>query len=260
MSKMFKITKRILKISLLLVFFDCHNQESHFASVIDLDSPKSWSEGMILNDKKEGLWLSFVDSQLVSKECYLNGILNGEFFIYRNLSEFSEHGFYKMGHLNGPYERYGENNVLHLKGKYTNGKREGIWLEYISNAESPFDIGKLNKVVDYRNDTILKILKNYCYVPAYPGEIRNCDKRIPDNEKILLFEDQKILARLVSKTQSIINFDFYNPISGRMLKKDSFRLNDGCSFDTSSVSTEIIGYDGTNLILAKKGCSLMPIR
>jgi hypothetical protein len=69
-------------------------------------------EGMIIDGKKEGEWLTFFsDGRLLSKS------------------------YFKAGLLNGPFKSYQSNGDVRSIGYYKNGKRSGQWVTYQSNGD-----------------------------------------------------------------------------------------------------------------------------
>jgi antitoxin component YwqK of YwqJK toxin-antitoxin module len=114
------------------------------------------SEGKLVNKVAEGEWkyYHFESNDLMTKETYKKGKLNGVKQVFYRNTVLAESSNYKDGILDGAYKKYAENGKLleesnykngdlHgsanffdgegnlvLKGQYKNGLRNGIWETY----------------------------------------------------------------------------------------------------------------------------------
>ena len=83
------------------------------------------------------------NGQLRSKEKYKNAIRNSGKWYYSN-GQLNTKGKYKDGKEDGLWEYYLKDGQLNSKGKYKDGKEDGLWEEYYTN-------GQLNKKGKYKD-------------------------------------------------------------------------------------------------------------
>jgi antitoxin component YwqK of YwqJK toxin-antitoxin module len=131
------------------------------------------SEGKVLNRGFEGEWKYYHQKSAVvmTKENYSKGKLEGLRTVYYPNGKIAEEQFYKNNMKNGVYKKYAENGIILeesgykndqydgtaifkdpdgtivSKGKFTNGKKVGIW--------QFFEKGKLVKEVNMNNPEAL---------------------------------------------------------------------------------------------------------
>lgn len=88
---------------------------------------KKSSEGLYLNEKREGTWKYYNDEDfLVSEEYYENGVPVGTWKNYYQNGNLLEEINYKNGLKHGPWKQYFFDGPLKLSAAYDNGKLEGL--------------------------------------------------------------------------------------------------------------------------------------
>ncbi len=110
------------------------------------------SYGIYRDMLKDSIWLNYGQTKRISNvETYKNGKLNGKKVIYYVSSDINDKSrrlasvsFYKDDKLDGDYIEYFENQVIKVKGQYSNNKKVGVWIYNHPN-------GKKMNVVRYKN-------------------------------------------------------------------------------------------------------------
>ena len=74
------------------------------------------------------------NGQLRSKEKYKNAIRNSGKWYYSN-GQLNKKGKYKDGKEDGLWEEYYTNGQLNKKGKYKDGKEDGLWEYYLKDGQ-----------------------------------------------------------------------------------------------------------------------------
>jgi antitoxin component YwqK of YwqJK toxin-antitoxin module len=93
------------------------------------------SEGLFINQKREGLWKTYDGYDAVISECeYKNGQKWGLSKRYYQNGNILEVANYINGWMDGQYAQYFPDNVPKIKGTYVNTKRNGIWVFYHGNG------------------------------------------------------------------------------------------------------------------------------
>ncbi|MBW6492161.1 MAG: toxin-antitoxin system YwqK family antitoxin [Lentimicrobium sp.] len=88
---------------------------------------KKSSEGIYLNEKREGIWKFYnEDDILVSEEYYENGVPVGTWKNYYQNGNLLEEIDYKYGLKEGTWKQYFYDGPLKLSATYENGKLEGL--------------------------------------------------------------------------------------------------------------------------------------
>jgi len=115
------------------------------------------SKGTYINQKKEGIWNFFSESQqyyrlseenysgnlrngitqkfyrdstTAEKITYLNDVKHGEWLQYHPNGVLSLRSAYNNGKINGKFEVWYENGKIQFSGQYLNDVRDGLWLIY----------------------------------------------------------------------------------------------------------------------------------
>ena len=164
------------------------------------ESCDDWSEGDVINAKKEGWWVeSNVDPRLVDDfkatasrtqgNCingkqegkvtwwyengqkalegnYKNGKLEGKQTYWYDNGQLWYEGNYINGKLEGKWTGWHENGQLWYEGNYINGKLEGKWTEWYENGqksiEANFIYGKADgKWTKWYEDGTIEKVENY---------------------------------------------------------------------------------------------------
>jgi antitoxin component YwqK of YwqJK toxin-antitoxin module len=88
---------------------------------------KKSSEGLYLNEKREGNWKFYNEEEiLLSEENYENGIASGIWKNYYQNGNLLEEITYKNGKKDGPWKQYFHDGPEKLRATYRNGKLEGL--------------------------------------------------------------------------------------------------------------------------------------
>lgn len=88
---------------------------------------KKSSEGLYLNEKREGTWKFYSEEEiLLSEEYYENGIASGTWKNYYQNGNLLEEISYKNGKKDGPWKQYFHDGPEKLRATYRNGKLEGL--------------------------------------------------------------------------------------------------------------------------------------
>ena len=136
------------------------------------------SEGKVMNRAFEGEWKYYHQgsSVIMTKENYSKGKLEGLRSVFYNNGKIAEEQFYKNNLKNGSYKKYAENGIvleesnykndlydglavfkdpdgsIVSKGKFSNGKKAGIWQFYEKgkvikelNMSNPEEVSKANR-------------------------------------------------------------------------------------------------------------------
>lgn len=96
------------------------------------------SDGVYVNDLKEGKWTTYLpNGEKVTEMFYIHGNANGRYAKYfgdnRNIKET---GFYVNGKRAGTWYLI-VNGIKNLLGRYQNGRKVGIWIDYDKATGSP---------------------------------------------------------------------------------------------------------------------------
>lgn len=96
---------------------------------------RKMSEGLYLNEKREGEWKFYnLDTLLISEEYYENGQPTGKWKNYYQNGALLEEITYKNGIKDGPWKQYYFDGPVKLSAKYINGKLEGLATFYHPNG------------------------------------------------------------------------------------------------------------------------------
>lgn len=81
------------------------------------------SYGILTNGKKEGIWFSFTNENLISRIAYYKaGILEGEFYRFHTDGEVLGLDIYVNGKKHGTCKEFHSGGALHYSTEYKNGK------------------------------------------------------------------------------------------------------------------------------------------
>lgn len=139
------------------------------------DNSKLMSYGIYRNQKKDSIWLNFGPSgRLSSSETYVNDVLHGKMTIYYipedpndKSQKVAEVRNYVDGKLDGEYVEYFNTGVVKKKGKYSMGKKIGVWEQYNlggkRNIQERFKDGMLHGWCYAYDDTGKLVGKQYYY-------------------------------------------------------------------------------------------------
>ena len=92
------------------------------------------------------------DGKVIAETIYKNGKAEGKSFALINKGSsdaYTLNRFYKNGELEGEYSEIALDGTVRKKGKYVNGKKEGVW-------ESRKRDGKLEPTEVYKNGNVIK--------------------------------------------------------------------------------------------------------
>lgn len=121
--------------------------------------------GAMINDKKQGLWVSYDDSgRVTSHDTFINDSLTGESIGYFEVGTISSIGNLKNGQREGEWIIYYEKDKIAQKGSYKNGYQLGIWEYFIEE-------GKLDKKVEYFKDGTKKNIEDNHLTPPVPNRV-----------------------------------------------------------------------------------------
>lgn len=96
---------------------------------------RKMSEGLYLNEKREGEWKYYnQDTILISEEHYENGLAVGVWKNYYQNGALLEEITYKNGVKDGPWKQYYYDGPVKLSAKNINGKLEGLATFYHPNG------------------------------------------------------------------------------------------------------------------------------
>ena len=98
------------------------------------DKPIEITGSYTRKGEKEGEWLWYYpNGNLLSKETYSEGLLDGENFSLTIEGDTLECGKFVAGQEEGKW--YYINDSVRVEGNYSDGKREGVWKTYYANGK-----------------------------------------------------------------------------------------------------------------------------
>jgi antitoxin component YwqK of YwqJK toxin-antitoxin module len=118
-----------------------------------------------------GRMLDTLDNKMMVEFDVVNGLKNGEFFLYSVSGKLKAYGIMENNKNTGTWEYYYDNGQLECKGEFKNDKPIGKWFWYYENGVRKCEGIYLNGVPEgnwmkYDNDGYPGLLINY-----YSGEI-----------------------------------------------------------------------------------------
>lgn len=162
----------------ILAFLITSCNSDHKKQVFDEDG-KLLEEGSLINDAKEGKWISYHENGIKKSEVHFqNNIEEGPFQFWYNtgkkqmqglskngkfvwVEEFYPNGnyssaisFHPPGVKNDTLKTWYPNGQIQVLGKYFNNKKSGVWKNYLEN-------GRLFLTQHFYNDTLLKKEQNF---------------------------------------------------------------------------------------------------
>lgn len=102
-------------------------------------------KGTYVNGKRDGDWEEYYQKDPIL-DLSINKFIHGQ--LYRMYS-------YVNGKLHGKYEQYNIIGTIRVSGYYINGKKNGMWLEYLPDKltiEYKYDNDQITMTKKYKND------------------------------------------------------------------------------------------------------------
>lgn len=118
-----------------------------------------------------GRMLDTLDNKMTAEFDVVNGLKNGEFFLFSVSGKLKAYGFMENNKNTGPWEYYYENGQLECTGEFKNDKPSGNWFWYYENGVRKCEGIYLNGMpegnwIKYDNDGYPGLVINY-----YSGEV-----------------------------------------------------------------------------------------
>jgi uncharacterized protein len=138
-----------------IILFDSCNQNDATGTIVTLIDKKANSveKGLLVNGRREGYWVTFDTNYVIQYDIqYRHGIPNGKttnFWGGKIAIEAEEID----GNREGKFTSYHDYPIIEAQGYVKNGKRIGEWRTYTKD-------GKLNKIIQFENDTFKIVLDN----------------------------------------------------------------------------------------------------
>jgi antitoxin component YwqK of YwqJK toxin-antitoxin module len=155
-------------ITFSLAFFSCGQQkEKERALLVTKIMPNGNIKviGATINNKKEGLWITYDDSgRLSSQNTYIHDNLTGESISYWENGEVSSKGNIVNDQMEGDWTFFYGNNKIAQKGSYLNGNKIGIW-EYYTER------GNLDRKIEFFKGGEKKVVEDNHLSPPTPDQI-----------------------------------------------------------------------------------------
>ncbi len=136
-----------IEIMLWAIFSSCNSQKTkddiQFVKTIQSDG-RIDEMGMLLNGKREGLWVGLSpNAKLTMEQYYNNNLREGACIINGDTSELYIIETYHQDKRHGYTEYRGVDGLMHYKGYYKNGEPDSLWHIYVG--------GELARVVQIKN-------------------------------------------------------------------------------------------------------------
>ncbi len=109
------------------------SSDSAFAQLFDVWGKKI-AEGVYINEKREGTWVSFSNNVKVSEEKYTGGVKQGISRTFYPSGEVLEETDWQNGKQEGNYRVFFKNGNPYMQCKISNEKRNGLCLSYFQNG------------------------------------------------------------------------------------------------------------------------------
>jgi antitoxin component YwqK of YwqJK toxin-antitoxin module len=137
---------------------------TRYSSNNKVESEKSMKEGV-----EDGPERSYDETgKLVSETIYKDGKPEGKSFTHYNRGSsdaYKRTAFYKNGLLEGEYSEIYDNGAVKLKGKYINGKKDGVWESNKQDGShrptETFKNGEVIKRITYFTDGKVEMERNF---------------------------------------------------------------------------------------------------
>lgn len=91
------------------------------------------SDGIYLNEKREGTWTFYSDGLIISEEEYRNGIKHGVSKKFYPTGELLEEAEWRNGQQEGNYQVFFEDGQPYMQCKFSNNRRNGLCLVRFKN-------------------------------------------------------------------------------------------------------------------------------
>lgn len=155
---------------IILSFISCVRREhTPIAKLISQKLSDSTKKiiGATIDGKKEGMWIEYYDGRISAQRCYVNDSLSGESVDYNEDGDIFIQQTFKNGQENGIYKVYYnyEKGKIAEQGSFIDGKKVGIWEDYIED-------GRLNRKIEYTNKGEKIILDNHL-IPPPPNMMKS---------------------------------------------------------------------------------------
>lgn len=143
-------------IPILIFCISCSKPKQNIELKEEVNNKLSTIErGALIDDKKEGYWITFSNEGKISIECYyVNGKLNGPIKLFHDNGKLMAKGYMKNDSSNGLWISYRDNGNLQSKGSFKNGEKVGTW-EFYSLE------GELDRKVLYQGKSSKVLLDNH---------------------------------------------------------------------------------------------------
>nr|HAD53484.1 hypothetical protein [Algoriphagus sp.] len=104
----------------------------------DFVDPKAiFTEGQYEKGQKSGQWIYYYpSSEVLRREFYKNGVLDGPFFEYDVDGKLLVEATYSDGKFNGKYTAFSSYNYVLETGDYKKGKKIGPWVRYFPDTKT----------------------------------------------------------------------------------------------------------------------------
>lgn len=125
------------------------------------------SEGKMVDKKRSGEWLYYHEnsSEIMTRENYVNGILDGQKNTYYSNGKITEESSYKKGALEGENNYYSPEGVLIKKLKYRNDQLQGeaFYYDAFGNVviEGFYKDGRKHGLWKYYKDGKIELEETY---------------------------------------------------------------------------------------------------
>ena len=183
-----------------------------------LESEKGMKDGA-----DEGLERHYDETgKVIAETIYKNGKAEGKSFALYNKGSSDAHTetkYYKNGILDGDYSEIYENGTVKVKGKYLNGKKEGIWeiRKQDGSLKQPteeFKNGNVVKRFNYFSDGKLEMERNYDENGKQHGAEKKYDRETGKPKSELNYVHGKQVGKQVryisSTAEDFIETVYYN--------------------------------------------------
>jgi antitoxin component YwqK of YwqJK toxin-antitoxin module len=154
--------ERFCKFSLLLIVLgiSCSkNQNMVILQEIDNDKLQTLQKGALINNVKEGYWITLTQDKVIIIEAYyVHGKLNGPIKYYTDEGRLMTESVMVNGKQNGTCVFYHSNGNIKAKGSFKNDEKDGLW-EFYS-----FD-GRIDRKMNYKNGEGEVLLDNHLSIP-----------------------------------------------------------------------------------------------
>lgn len=156
-----KISLSFLMFLCIFLFNSCDQdaRDLRFSIIEDIYTHEI-SRGVVINNTKEGYWITISENNVISMECfYKNGVLHGPVKMYFDSGELMEKSTMWKGKFSGYGIKFYTNGNIRSHGRYLDNKKVGVWKFY-----SPY--AKLDRVIKFVNDSAIILIDNKLSMPT----------------------------------------------------------------------------------------------